>query len=274
MRLLTIRSVLNFIAILLLSIFVVICILKLDVNKVKVIATDLNTFSNLILALLTSVLVGITAFYAVVTNRTLAEMKVARQSKVRPVLWVSVDKPEFKASKHPDDNDKYFCTKVYVSNFGEEGAINIQVQNTIPHQWSDEYKCVMPISSVGNGDIPSVLRLSSSFDITVRIPTKTYNIEDIYPKYLTVRVLYEDKERNLYQMNQSYYLLPAPPTDHYLHLETESLHFVPLRDRTNVTDNSEGLSSKGISVFNRQKLWKWNRDIQRTAINSTKLTPR
>jgi hypothetical protein len=237
------------------------------VSQAKSIALVLNTYGNLILAFLTAVLVAITAFYAVVTNRMLAQMKETRQSLVRPVLWVTFDKPEFKEREYPEDMDKYFCTKAHVSNYGKVAAVNIQTGYTIPHKWSDEYKCVMPACSSGRGNIPSLLGPGSSFDITVEISTRTSDIDKIYPKYLAARVVYEDTERNLYEMNQSYYLLPSPPASHYLHLETESLHFVPLSDRKNVRDDSESISSTGILVFNRRLGWRWPSAIQRTSVD-------
>jgi hypothetical protein len=223
--------------------------------NIKEIALSLNAYSNFISAFLTAVLVGITAFYALVTNRMLIQMKESRQSLVRPILWVTFDKPEFKEGEYPDE-DKYFRTKAHISNYGKGAAVSIRTQYTIPHEWSDEHKFVMPIGSSGSGDIPSLLSPGESFDMSIRIPTRTV-VDKTYPKYLTASVLYEDTERNLYEFTQSYYLHPIPTTGPYLHLETESLYFIPLNERTNVWDDNEVTSGKGILVFNRKLPWRW-----------------
>lgn len=232
--------------------------------NVRTIPTSLNPYSNLILALLTAILVIITGFYARVTHRMLVQMKESRQSLVRPILWANFDNPEFQASDSPGDEHKTFRTKAHISNYGKGAAVNIKTEYRIPLAWSDEYKCVMPVSTGGTGQIPFLLAPGDSFDMSVWLHTKTYDtmsrdLQYLHPTYLTARVLYEDTERNLYQLKQSYYLLRIASFDrYYLHIEAESLHVIPFDERKNVWDDSETLPDEGTVIFSRRLPWRWS----------------
>lgn len=261
MRQLT-RRLLPYLIVIILLISLVIYKLNLNLTQVKGIALDLNLYTNLINASLTAALVVITAIYALITYKTLAQMRESNQSSVRPVLWVTFDKPEFKESEQPGDEHKKFSTKAHISNYGKVAAINVQTSYEIPNYGSDEDKYMMRVTSHGSGYIPPLLSPGDSFEITVGIYSKTYDVDGAYSKYLIARVIYEDNERNLYEMNQTYYLLPSPPADHYLHLETESLYFLPLKERKYVRDSNGGVSSKGVLVFNRQLNYRLPRNIQ------------
>jgi hypothetical protein len=220
---------------------------------------NLNTYSNLILSLLTFLLVLITGFYVLVTNQILAQMIEEKQSAIRPIFWVSLDKPKFQESSYPEDESMYFNLKARISNYGKGSAVEVQTTYSIPHEWDEGDKFAMPVST--SRTHPALLAPGDSIEDTLNISTRIFDIKNIYPDYLRVNVLYEDTERNLYQMQQSYYLLVAPgkPTMHYLHLESESLYIISFKNRKHLAIDESLNSDKKTRLFKREKPWKWER---------------
>jgi len=213
---------------------------------------NLNAYSNLISSVLTLILVFITGFYAWVTNRMLAQMIEEKQSSVRPMLWVTLEKPEFHESPYPPDDSKYFKTKARIANYGKATAVEVQTDYAIPNEWKEGDRFVSRISTSHRH--PALLTPGNSVEDSLSLPTRIYDFEDLYSDYLRLLVLYEDTERNLYELEQKYYLLyfHTEPKRHYLHLESESLHFISFKERTRLTASDEHLNSdKRIRIFRR-----------------------
>lgn len=220
---------------------------------------SLNTYSNLILSVLSLLLVFITAYYARVTSRILAQMIEEKQSSIRPILWVTLEKPTFHESSYSSDTSKYFKTKAHIANYGKGAAVGVRTEYAIPNERNEGDTFVMPIAT--GRTHPELLNPGGSIEDAVNLPTRTFNIEHLYPSYLRVRVLYEDTERNLYEMKQSYYLLAAPleTIGHYLHLESESLYFIAFNNRTHLTIDECLNSDKMTRLFRRKIPWKWSK---------------
>jgi hypothetical protein len=226
--------------------------------EVKNFALRLKVFSDLLLTLLTAILVVITAFYAWITNRILVESKEARRANVRAMLWVSLDNPKFVDMERQSDM-KMFELQANVINYGRAAAVSLRMEYSVHSHWVDEWREFVSISSkVERESIPLLLASGDSFDVDIRIPTSTYGKD--YPGYLNFIIAYEDTDRNLYEMRQSYYLhsfaRTIPTSDrHALLLETESLQFVPLDRRTFTSDVYKGISNEGITIFDRKFPW-------------------
>jgi hypothetical protein len=239
----------------LLFVYVITAITVLIISKEgRNILGSINAYGNLIISVLTLFLVLITGFYARVTNRILAQMIEEKQSSVRPILWVTLENPEFHESENLPDDRKFFKAKARIANYGKAAAVEIQANYTIPYEWEEGDKFVNRIST--SRAHPALLTSGNSVEDLLSVSTKILDFEFLYPDYLRVSVLYEDTERNLYELEQSYYLLyfHTEPKRHYLNLESESLHFITFKHRTRVTADDECRNSnKKTRVFRRKK---------------------
>lgn len=247
------------ILVVILSIFALVLVSGLIISKEgRAFLGNLNAYSNLISSVLTLLLVFITGFYAWVTNRMLAQMIEEKQSSVRPHLWVTLENPEFHESPYPPDDSKYFKAKARIANYGKAAAVEVQTDYAIPHEWKEGEKYAGRISTSYRH--PALLPPGSSVEDSLSLPTRIFDFESVYPDYLRLIVLYEDTERNLYELEQTYYLLyfHTEPKRHYLHLESESLYFISFKDRTRLTATDERLNSnKKTRLFRRDKGWKF-----------------
>lgn len=253
-------------AFLLLASAVGITILGLSQLPLKEFALKVNNYGNFVLAVLTFSLVVITAFYAVITYKMLLHMAESRRAEIKPLLWIKLDKPEFKDWNidKGDDSRHFILSNIHIANYGKGAAVNITLDYTIPYGWNDEFNRVEPIHTTHSDrdNVPVLLPPNDSFQDTLDFHTPRYELEKYKKQFLIIRVLYEDTERNLYKMNQIYNLgifsLHSKEMVYYLTLIEEELVFVAFSNRRYVGDLDESVmpaeQDKSTIIYSRKSL--------------------
>lgn len=216
-------------------------------------AIRMNNYSNLILSILTFFLVIITAYYAKVTHELLKQTDDNRRFEIKPNLLIKLSNPDFSAvDRRPDM--RLFSNKINVMNFGRGPAVGITLTTSVADD--NETKGVSQIK-----DIPVLFPNDSSCEVGVNIHTSQYNLHDYKEDFLRLHVLYEDVERNLYDLRHVYRLVIPPKFDfqekpfYYLVMKSEELRFRAFEDRISTLES--GLfSSTDKVIFSRQPPWK------------------
>jgi hypothetical protein len=239
---------------------------KLSQLPLKELALKVNNYGNFVLAVLTFSLVVITAFYAVITYKMLLHMAENRRAEIKPLLWIKLDKPEFKDRNiNKDDGSRHFIlSNIHIANYGKGAAVNITIDYTIPYGWNDEFNRVESIHTThrDRDNVPVLLRPNDSFQDTLDFYTPLYELEKYKKQFLKIRVLYEDTERNLYKMSQIYNLVIIPiykkEMGYYLTLVKEELVFVAFSDRRYVGDLDESVmpseEDKSTIIYSRKSI--------------------
>ncbi|MCH7828231.1 MAG: hypothetical protein IIC75_09735 [Bacteroidetes bacterium] len=231
----------------------------------KEIALKLNTYGNFVLAVLTFSLVVITAFYAMITYRMLLHMGESRRAEIKPLLWIKIDKPEFKDGADYEGNSRYFSlSNIHIANYGKGAAVSIRIKYTIPYGWNDEFKRVEPICEThdDSDNIPVLLPPNDSFQDTLNILIPCYELDKYKQQFLKIKILYEDTERNLYKMSQIYNLFIFPLSNeklgYFLTLNKEELVFIAFSDRRYVNDLDESVmpakEDKSTIIYSRKSI--------------------
>jgi hypothetical protein len=223
----------------------------------RVIATKANNNGNFILAILTLALVAITGFYAIVTYKMLVQIRESGRSEVRPLFWINVASPEFTMIR--DEFRQFSSANMVVANYGKGSAVGIRAQYSIPYRWNDEDN--RPDEIVASvKDAPMLLSHGGSFETRLSITTPLYDLKKCSAKFLQIRILYEDTQRNLYKMNLVYDLsvMDLSKTYYSLGLRREKLVTVAFSDRRYVGDLDDrfsgGEGDKDYVIYDRRSL--------------------
>lgn len=224
-------------------------------------ANTLNQYGNLALVILTFTLAGVTAFYAAVTYRMLVQMRESQRAEIKPILWVNVGKPEF-VDTEDDGLRKFVVKKIAFANYGKGAAVNINVRYMIPIKW-DEQTNRLEYAQGSAREVPTLMEYGSSFDDELNFFTSKYDLVKHRKSFLQIRTLYEDTERNLYRMEQTYNLIVVPldnrETYYGLALGREELTLVAFQDRKYIGDLGETIFvaelGKPKVIFRRRSLF-------------------
>lgn len=204
----------------------------------RLISNAIKDFTtNELLTHLNILLLTVTSFYAWVTYKMFVTMRETKSSEIRPQLWIAIEKP--KISEMNNDRIKAKIEiPVKVENYGKGPAVNVGVTVSIPYkenQKTREREFTMTFAS-NDGILQSALTNSGYFfEKNMTLYVEEIPLKPIEEAYLSVKLSFEDLERNLYQQLLFY----------DLHLKTwflkyEEFYVISHRKRRYFEDESGG----------------------------------
>jgi hypothetical protein len=155
-------------------------------------------------------------------------MQENRKSELRPVLWVEVDKPKIEKEEGMKDFERNFVTSIRIFNYSGNPAIKLGIEIVIP--WKEEENSPHYASHRPRKDAPGVLGPQSHYESLVNMYMHVYDYIKYADGFLSVKISYEDMDRNRYSFEQLYDLQVSPFQEkifYYLPLKYEALYYNP-----------------------------------------------
>ncbi len=220
----------------------------------------LNNNSNFIIALLTLLLVIITAFYAWVTFRMLFEMRENRISEIRPMIHIELDSLEGDTDETTDEGELHLNFKFALSNLGRAAAINTTVEISIPVEDGSPDRPGNYVCSKPSKKIPVHIPAGFTDEYNINLYSEKFLLDKYKDDYLEMRLQFEDIDRNLYTSTLNYRLVRF---SNYLDLLNEEIYIMPFAQRKYVSDRSSGYiltdkDPRGKLILRRRPLYKMN----------------
>jgi len=169
------------------------------------VASWLASNSALANVLLTGVLVGVTALYAMVTAGTLQEMRAARGASIRPILKFRLAE----MTMHPEASSSEPMLRIEgqlkVANLGRGIAIDVRPVLICP--WSRSGEETRFLESHISDSIES-LDPSGEKILSIRTLVLPYELSEPEKGFFELRSSFEDVEAGLYETRQFYNIHP------------------------------------------------------------------
>lgn len=221
---------------------------------------NLNDYGNIILSALTFFLVIVTAFYVWITHEMLDQMVENKKSEIKPMLWIKLGKPEFREQIIENDTQRFFTSKVEITNYGRGPAIDVNLDIIIPYD--EKIETNIP-DYIKKQEHIRVLFPTEFNEVEIATDTPPYNINKFKEDFLQLKIIYEDVERNLYSLMHVYRLsiIGGKEKNYYnFVLKSEELYFRPFADRKYTYEEDIGFQTFGGGedklIFKRRQAWK------------------
>jgi hypothetical protein len=234
--------------------------------------------STRLLTVVTALAAIATCYAAWITGRTLREMLEGRRSEIRPILWVFPKNPGWKERQGRDT--RWFTVELNLANYGRGPAIAPRISVCIPYSHSSTSPGDLTMLHVP--DLPPVIANGDSIDVNVQILVATYELPEEHPgirssgDFLEIRFAYEDAERNEYHGTKFFSLHEYGPLQKtVLHLKYDSLHFLPLSNRSAFveSDGSSYVHPDKVETLYSTAPDYWRERLMRRASSSNKQPP-
>jgi hypothetical protein len=184
----------------------------------------------------------------------LLQMREGRRSDIKPLLWINLAKPEF-VEESSNFSRRFMLRKIVFANYGKGAAVNIQIRYYVPVVRDVELGTWKEVQ-ISARDVPPLLLHGDAFEDEINTFTENYELKDHFRRFFKIRVVYEDTERNLYRMTQTYDLLVIPihnRSPYYgLELNDEELNVTAFSDRKHVRDIDEPSEDRSQLIFRRR----------------------
>ena len=187
---------------------------------------------------LTAILVCATCAYAWLTWRMMREGVEARRIARQPIIAIKIGQLSF--AQRPGRDQVFASLDILVANRGAATAVVAAAEVVVPYgppaQESDPWLRNGIRVSIPN--IPPALDSGQSAGGGISVPVDDYALpQGRSDEVVSVHAKYEDLERNLYTLTQTYNCF-RHETKHYLTLASERLTMLPSRRRRHVGDQS------------------------------------